>query len=53
MQVIDITLDRLHEAPWNPNEMGEKMLSRLKESIRQYKLVQNLVVRRIDGAEAY
>ena len=53
MQLIDITLNRLHEAPWNPNQMDEEMLSRLKESIRHYRLVQNLVARPIDGTEAF
>ena len=45
MKVIDIRLDKLREAPWNPNVMDEGTVERLKESINRYGLVENLVVR--------
>ncbi|MBI4303516.1 MAG: ParB N-terminal domain-containing protein, partial [Chloroflexi bacterium] len=45
MKVIDLPLGQLMEAPWNANEISEAMLGRLRESIRRYGVVQNLVVR--------
>jgi ParB family chromosome partitioning protein len=44
MKVVDIALNKLREAPWNPNKMDESMLSRLTESIKRYGLLENLVV---------
>ena len=45
MQVVDLALDCLKEASWNPNVVDEVTLSRLRESIRRYGLVEPLVVR--------
>lgn len=45
MKIVEIPIDQLKGAPWNSNAMEEAMLDRLKESIRRYGLVQNLVVR--------
>jgi ParB family chromosome partitioning protein len=45
LKVTDLPLVQLKEAPWNPNQMAEAMLSRLRESLTRYGLVQNLVVR--------
>ena len=45
MEVIDITVRQLFEAGWNANQMDEEMLVRLKESLRRYGVVENLVVR--------
>jgi len=45
MKVTDIPLNRLRPAPWNANQMDEPTLTRLKESITRYGLVENLVVR--------
>lgn len=45
MKVVDIAIDKLREAPWNPNRMDEPMLARLTKSIKRYGLVENLVVR--------
>ena len=45
MQLTDLPLDQLFEAPWNPNRMDQAMLDRLKESITRFGLVSNLVVR--------
>jgi ParB family chromosome partitioning protein len=51
MQVTDLLLGQLKEAPWNPNRMDEVMRHRLRESIQRYGLVENLVVRpACDGA---
>ena len=47
MKIIDIDLCQLQEAPWNPNRMEPEDLSRLKKSLQNYGLVQNLVVRLI------
>lgn len=52
MNIIDIPLEQLKPAPWNANMMHETMMAHLKESIRRYGLVQNLVVRAI-GAGVY
>ncbi len=45
METIDILIKHLQPAPWNANVMDDKMVSRLKESIRRYGLLSNLVVR--------
>src|SRR5688572_30617065 len=45
MQVVDISLDQLRPAPWNPNSMTPDMLARLRESLERYGVVENLVVR--------
>jgi ParB family chromosome partitioning protein len=45
MEIVDLPLDQLHEAPWNPNQMDPLIMARLRESISRYGLVQNLVVR--------
>jgi len=45
MEIINLPLDQLCEAPWNPNRMEEEMLSKLRRSISRYGLVENLVVR--------
>ena len=48
METIDISLTELRPAPWNPNQMDETMISRLRESISKYGLVEPLVARKID-----
>ena len=47
MIIIDLPVAKLREAPWNANCTDEAMLARLKESIRRYGLVENLVVRKV------
>ena len=47
MKNIDINLTELSPAPWNPNQMDETMMGRLRESILRYGLVEPLVVRRM------
>ena len=45
MRVIELAIESLNEAPWNPNHMDEITLSRLIESLNRYGLVEPLVVR--------
>ncbi len=47
MKVVEIAVKQLREAPWNPNEMDEAMMAPLRESLRRYGLVGNLVVRNV------
>jgi ParB family chromosome partitioning protein len=47
MQVIELPLADLKEAPWNANQLDAAMLHRLRSSIAKYGFVQNLVVRQI------
>jgi len=49
MKIADMPIECLTEAPWNPNAMDQRMLSRLRESIRRFGLVGILVVRLILG----
>jgi ParB family chromosome partitioning protein len=49
MDLVYLPLVQLEEAPWNPNQMGVAMLTKLRESITRYGLVGNLVVRPMDG----
>jgi ParB family chromosome partitioning protein len=48
MQMVNLPLDQLKAAPWNPNQMDAAMLQKLRESLTRYGLVQNLVVRPVD-----
>jgi ParB family transcriptional regulator, chromosome partitioning protein len=48
MQVDNLLVSQLIEAPFNPNHMDDAMLARLSESLDRFGVVQNLVVRRID-----
>ena len=45
MQLVDLPMDVLRDARWNPNVAEEATLRRLRESLFRYGLVQNLVVR--------
>lgn len=45
MLITEISINKLVEAPWNPNHMDESMLARLVKSIKSYGVVVNLVVR--------
>ena len=45
MNSFDIPVDQLMEAHWNPNQMGQAMLAKLKKSLIKFGLVENLVVR--------
>jgi ParB family chromosome partitioning protein len=46
MKTVDLPMQSLNEAPWNPNQMDHTASERLKESLSRYGLVQPLVVRR-------
>jgi ParB family transcriptional regulator, chromosome partitioning protein len=52
MKIVEIPVEQLKEDPNNANVMDQQMTDRLRESIRRYGLVQNLVVRQI-GKNAY
>jgi ParB family chromosome partitioning protein len=52
MKIVEIPVEQLKEDPFNANSMEPDMMNRLKESIRRYGLVQNLVVRPI-GKDIY
>ena len=45
MEILDIPLDLLREAPWNPNEADDATLRRLGTSLRRFGIVVPLVVR--------
>ncbi len=45
MDVVDLPIGQLKEAPWNANRMDEAMLGKLTESLRRFGVVENLVVR--------
>ncbi len=50
MKTVDISSTKLRPAPWNPNQMDERMMERLRESISRYGLVEPLVVRPLDDS---
>ncbi len=50
MKTVDICLTELKPALWNPNQMDETMMERLRESISRYGLVEPLVVRPLDDS---
>ena len=45
MDVLDLHLDLLREARWNPNAMTPQLLAKLKVSIIRYGVIENMVVR--------
>jgi len=45
MTVVELPLNRLSRAPWNSNQMNPPMIDHLRNSIRRFGLVENLVVR--------
>ena len=45
MKLVEIPVEHLRGAPWNANHMDEGMMEHLRESVRRYGLVENLVVR--------
>ncbi|MFC1935654.1 ParB/RepB/Spo0J family partition protein [Chloroflexota bacterium] len=49
MKTVDLPIDALQEAPWNPNVMDADVRRRLQESLERFGLVQNLVVRPLDN----
>ncbi|NQW21980.1 MAG: ParB N-terminal domain-containing protein [SAR202 cluster bacterium] len=51
MEIINLRVDRLRPAEWNPNRMEPISMARLKESIRRFGVVSNLVVRPLSDGE--
>ena len=49
MKIVDIPIDSIVPAEWNPNEMDPAMLDHLRCSIRRFDLVVPLVVRLMDN----
>jgi ParB family transcriptional regulator, chromosome partitioning protein len=49
MKIVDIPVQQIHEAGWNPNVMDAVMHSRLRRSIQRFGLVVPLVVRPVAG----
>ena len=50
MDVRDLPIKCLREAPWNPNVLDEAGIQRLRASLGRFGLVQNLVVRPLGEA---
>ena len=50
MKVVELRIEQLRDASWNPNAMDEPMRGRLRQSIEGFGMVENLVARPIgDG----
>lgn len=49
MEIVELPLDRLKQAAWNPNSMNARDLARLQESITRYGWVVPLVVRPLEN----
>jgi ParB-like chromosome segregation protein Spo0J len=45
VDVVAIPLAKLHRADWNANRVGEETLQKIRRSIEQFGVVENLVVR--------
>ncbi len=50
MEIVDLPVDSIFPAEWNPNEMDEAMLAHLRCSIQRFGLVVPLVVRSVGSA---
>ena len=48
MEITEIAIEQIREAPWNPNSLDEGMLLRLRRSIERFDLVTPLVVRQLE-----
>ena len=51
MKINDIAIEKLREAPWNPNRMDDPGLGRLVESLSRYGLVEPLVIRPLSDSD--
>jgi ParB family transcriptional regulator, chromosome partitioning protein len=51
VEISNLTLSQLVEAPWNANKMDERTNARLRRSIQKFGLVQPLVVRPIHDSK--
>ena len=45
MKLVDLPVEQLLDAPWNPNRMDRTMFDRLRRSVQRFGLVGNIVVR--------
>ena len=50
MQIVNLALDQLREAPWNTNTMTPDVYAKLRESVKRFGVVANLVVRHLGEA---
>ena len=50
MEILEVPVDLLREAPWNPNEADEATLRRLGVSLQRFGIVVPLVVRSLGDA---
>ena len=50
MKVVELPISQIRVAPWNSNVLPQDMEEKLHTSLCQYGLVQNLVVRPVDGS---
>lgn len=50
MEIVDLPVDSISPAKWNPNEMDEAMLAHLQCSIQRFGPVVPLVIRSVGGA---
>jgi DNA modification methylase len=44
-QTVEVSIERLVEAAWNPNRVPARLLAKLRRSIEEFGIVENLVVR--------
>ena len=49
MQTVDLRLEQIRPASWNPNAMDDAMVSHLSHSIQRYGFLVPLVVRAMDN----
>jgi ParB family transcriptional regulator, chromosome partitioning protein len=47
MEIVNLPLEKLKSASWNSNQMDTETMKKLRESIRRYGVVENLVVRKL------
>ncbi len=52
MEIVDLPVDSISPAEWNPNEMDESMLAHLRTSISRFGLVVPLAVRSV-GSDSF
>lgn len=50
MRIVNLPLEQLKEAPWNPNAMTPEIYAKLRESVKRFGVVANLVVRPLGDA---
>ena len=53
LRIREIPLGRLHDAPWNANRVSDQTLGKIRRSIRQFGVVENLVVRPLERRGHY